>query len=306
MTVSQRTRAILVICLLTLLPITASPASRFDTPADIAQRKQQALNQRLLDACRRANRPDQAGNVERLLQQGANPDKRDARGMTALMWAVRASRPEIVDALIRYAADVDARDASGETALMKTRHEEIARLLLRAGATTTPRDRRGDTALHHAVAGGAFGRRAALVDALLRAGADAGARNNAGESVLISAVANPALECPACLSALLRHGARPNDADNRGRSPLMAAAASGGSKLFIGLLNAGAKPWSVDHDGNTALAYLARAPQRPARRMADILLAIGARDAFIHQARAEAKARGNTALASLLDSAAAP
>ena len=44
-----------------------------------------------------------------LLDEGANPNARGARGQTALMWAVAQKHPDVVKALLAGGADVHAR-----------------------------------------------------------------------------------------------------------------------------------------------------------------------------------------------------
>ena len=91
---------------------------------------------------------DVAAVKELLSTPNANPDARDARGITPLGTAVGFNRSEVVDALLAGGAAVDGTDG------------------------------KGNTALHYAAGYG----RIDLVKALLAAGADPGATNGAGQT----------------------------------------------------------------------------------------------------------------------------
>ncbi|MEO8038702.1 MAG: ankyrin repeat domain-containing protein [Betaproteobacteria bacterium] len=135
--------------------------------------------------------------IERLMQQGIDPNTRSARGnVTLLMCAVGG--PEVygnaIWALLEAGADVNARTAHGDSALMwaarsgdrgvfsRTRLNAVQQLLSR-GADVNAADADGETALLGAVAMGY----AEIVAALLSAGADPGMRNKAGETALARA-----------------------------------------------------------------------------------------------------------------------
>jgi TonB family protein len=79
-----------------------------------------------------------------------DPDARDARGYTALMFAAERDAPELVTLLIKADADLDIQNNDGETALIiavRRGRVDASRLLLMAGADVTIRDSRGRTAL---------------------------------------------------------------------------------------------------------------------------------------------------------------
>jgi len=79
-----------------------------------------------------------AAIVEKLLAAGADPNAALESGETALMAASRVGSVRAVEALLARRANVNAReDARGQTALMwavANKHPEIARLILRHGA----------------------------------------------------------------------------------------------------------------------------------------------------------------------------
>lgn len=68
------------------------------------------------------------GAALRLIQLGANPNSENDSGMTPLHWAAKepnASR--VVEALLRAGADVNRRDLYGMTALMNAAHADSVR-----------------------------------------------------------------------------------------------------------------------------------------------------------------------------------
>lgn len=57
-------------------------------------------------------------SLERLLQAGADPDPRDQRGSTALMFSVMYDMKKVTKLLLKYGADINLRSAQGETPLI--------------------------------------------------------------------------------------------------------------------------------------------------------------------------------------------
>ena len=84
-----------------------------------------------------------------LLQRGANPDTRDARGNTALMIATDLRWAEGVQTLLSRRTSVDLANSTGETPLSRAvLNNDIAtvRLLVAAGANPNRADNAGFTA----------------------------------------------------------------------------------------------------------------------------------------------------------------
>ncbi len=72
-----------------------------------------------------------------LVDRGAVAPRRDAQGLTQLMWAVVGGNPDVVEFLIERGADVNAVDNEGRSVLdhaLEMRREGIATMLREHGA----------------------------------------------------------------------------------------------------------------------------------------------------------------------------
>src|SRR5260370_1278191 len=187
--------------------------------------------------------------LERLLKQGADPNKRNDANATALMWA--ATDLEKTRLLLDHGADVNARSSDVRTPLMiaarRPGNASVVKLLLDHGANPNPNPHpaaESSPLIEAATAGDA-----ASMELLLGRGADAKA---AAEPALEMAVSMRCSKCIALLAAkdldreaysaalpniaalgdansvrlMLDHGADVNAFDPLGRTPLMYAAAS--------------------------------------------------------------------------------
>ncbi|MEV7623401.1 ankyrin repeat domain-containing protein [Actinoplanes sp. NPDC089786] len=193
--------------------------------------------------------------VEFVLGCGADPDRADRRGRTALVTATLAGRAASVRRLLEAGADPDRCDGDGRTALVAAvvRDElEIVAVLLALGARPDAATATGQTPL-------AMARSTGAVAALCRAGASVHAADPAGVSALTSAAAAGSTEA---VAELLRRGADVDRPTALGQTALHGAAgcrAEGPSGQIIDLLiAAGADPDEEDSDGHTPLMYAAR------------------------------------------------
>lgn len=219
-------------------------------------------------ACRRGDH----NLVRILLQAQADPDRRDAGGLTPFLSAVFAGgKPEILDQLSKANADVGAQDSRGVGALhfgalrgdvglmnwllrrkaspdAQTEHcttplmlaakrgnTDGVSMLLDCKANTTLADEAGCTALMHALSSG----NPEAAQKLLDSGASADAVDCAGRSALFHAVLGGNLEG---LEAVIKRGGRVNILDEEGRSPLYQACLMGEQLLVECLLDADADP----------------------------------------------------------------
>ncbi len=122
-----------------------------------------------------------AAGVTSLVNHGANPNARDAIGMTPLHYAAYRGEPAVAEALIAGGADLDVKDSMGMTPLHAAAfqgHPDMVETLLKAGAEVNAKDRAGNTPLHYAV----FVKDASTVKLLLASGADGTLVNARGAS----------------------------------------------------------------------------------------------------------------------------
>ena len=170
------------------------------------------LDQRLLDAVRRNDRP----TIERTLELGAKIQAKDDLGRSTLFLAVMdAGSLELVRWLHAKGVPVDDADVSGRTPLSFAADAgqlEIVRYLVENGAAVDKRDVQQRTPLMHA------------------AGADH----------------------PEIIAFLVDHGADVNVRDQFGDTPLIAACGKGNATTAKLLLQRGADATLKDQEGRTA------------------------------------------------------
>ena len=133
--------------------------------------------------------------VERLVQQGVDPNAIGNEGMSPLWWVFATSHNRAgMAALMRLGADPDYIPAGGRysmlSATMAGSKEQLtvrlAETLLAGGANPNRRDERGNTPLNFALFGHASLEK---VQMLVRYGADIHTVDNCGKSLLWSALA---------------------------------------------------------------------------------------------------------------------
>jgi tetratricopeptide (TPR) repeat protein len=94
-----------------------------------------------------------SGDVKRalaLLEQGANPNARDAGGRTALMYAGLGGQTRVMRRLLETGADANVQSLEGTTALMDAitfGDPQAVQLLVSSGAGVSLQNGRGETAL---------------------------------------------------------------------------------------------------------------------------------------------------------------
>lgn len=102
-----------------------------------------------------------------LLQEDANPNIADKRGMTPLLLAAQINFIEGVEALVKGGANVDVTNATGETPLIAAVHAqnyELMEVLLRSGANPDRTDNSGRSARDYASERGAGTRTMAVIE----------------------------------------------------------------------------------------------------------------------------------------------
>jgi ankyrin repeat protein len=162
-----------------------------------------------------------AALVRMLLEAGALPNLKLAKGRTALTAAASAGANEVCDALLDAGAAVNHATEDGWTALM------------------------GATEKGHVE----------VVDRLLAAGADVNHLSDTGVSALFLAALNGQ---DVAVSRLLWAGATPDNAGVDGFTPLAAAAENGHYDIVDLLIAAGADVNCIFRDGGSALLLAAR------------------------------------------------
>lgn len=209
----------------------------------------------------------EAGYLDRaqfLLQHGAKvPDRSafltQARNQ-ALRRAIGRSSTEEAKALLDEGGDPNFRDATGRTLLMIAADNEYTaekvKLLLDRGARVNAQGPGGLTALM--VAADRY--EAETVAALTGHGADPNAADSSGDSVLMHAAASKQSwkeERQPLIHLLIEKGADVNKKDSREVTALMLMAAAGNPAIEL-LLHNRANVSARDAEGNTALLYGAR------------------------------------------------
>jgi ankyrin repeat protein len=220
-----------------------------------------------------------------LIDRGADVNRQNAFGSTALMWSV--SDPAKVRVLLDHGAQVNTVARSGRTALIiaafTNPSAEVVRLLLAKGAKVDVMDLRHVTPLNAAT----FGNDTATVRLLLDAGADihtpdtfigltplmnaAGNRNVEAVKLLITKSANVNVVSkteglPKIQTGTVEFG---------GWTPLLMASAFGPSEAVKLLLDAGARIDAQDYRGFTPL-MLAVGTDRYDRKTVNMLVDHGA------------------------------
>lgn len=211
------------------------------------------------------------GEVRRLLEEGADPDRVGWIEHPPLHIAVRKNLPTVVTMLLQAGADPNLENDSGKAPLhvaVRAGAASVVRALLEVGADPYRGDSHGSSPLHHAVSEGS----AEAAEILLEVGADPNRRNirslidseNIADQMIRSE--DDMGQTPLHLAAtagsvpiakmLLRSGANPN---SRGeydqRSPLHGAAVRGNRGMVETLLTAPypADPSQANENGEVPL-----------------------------------------------------
>lgn len=287
------------------------PISATDRPNPI-EPTQRASTQPTSELVVAAQQGNTARVKELLAVPGVNVNETDpGTGRTALHWAARENRTEIIEMLIAAKADPNSTDRTGKgplTLAAETGSIDAEKLLLAKGASVTNRDSIGGTALIWACGLGT----ADSVRVLLDGGADASITDVNGltpliwaagigkpESVAILLERNPnlALEVKdgvtgdTALMRAVRSGkiesvrmlinrkADVNTVNKQGYTPVQLAAMSGTAEKVKLLIEAKADLSAKDATGRTALDLAQRRTDAAGRAIYDLLKANGASSA---------------------------
>ena len=124
-----------------------------------------------------------------LIDAGADVNRNDCKGNTALLISSQQDRSDIVKLLINSGADVNIPDKTGKTALMMASeqgNDNMIVVLLKSGADVNTVDSDDATALSIAISTD----RRRCIEVLVDAGASVNIRNDRGETPLMFAARN--------------------------------------------------------------------------------------------------------------------
>ncbi len=186
-----------------------------------------------------------------LIKDGANLEKKDTLGYTALIRASQRGHVEVVKALLDAGAKVNEKNNEGYTALIwasKNGHVEVVEALLDAGEKVNEKTLICQTALILASQHG----HVEVVEALLDAGAKVDEINNYGYTALILASERGHVEV---VKTLLDAGAKVNEKTLICQTALILASQHGHVEVVEVLLDAGAKVDETNNHGKTAIDY---------------------------------------------------
>ena len=163
--------------------------------------------------------------VRSLLEQGANAQEADNKGVTILMAAVHSQNLDLIDLVVQRGVNVDQGDTIiGKTALIMAIDDislDVMECLIRNGANVNQAQTNGQTALMAAarINMGPYMERSRrqMVDILIRAGVEIDQADNHGSTALIEAVRSRNLYM---VQRLIEAGADVAHTMNNGRSAL--------------------------------------------------------------------------------------
>ena len=218
---------------------------------------------------------DDADEISRLIEAGADVNARDEWSITPLHYAARRGNPEIAArALIEAGANVDAVSRRGNSPLhwaaWWNTNPEMAARLIKADANLEARNKLGETPLHVA----AQAAKPAVITLLIETGADLEARNKDGHTPLVLARQRGDDEVTSALAAAeLHHAARRgntariaelvgggtdvNTRNKLGETPLHVALEADRPEVVSRLIEFGADVNARDEHGHSPLHYAA-------------------------------------------------
>ncbi|KAJ5921449.1 hypothetical protein N7466_009775 [Penicillium verhagenii] len=187
--------------------------------------------------------------IKKALSKGANVNKKDLDGLTALAIASSCGYQQVVSMLLEHKAKTEIKGKNSETALFlaaQKDHEGIVKLLLLNGANPDGPNVQGKTALSQAVTNGNL----SIARLLLEKGATPGILCANGDTAITSAVVNDHIEIT---QLLLNHGVPADQIGLSTRTPLFKAVMNGNVRMVRLLMDHGANPNFLDKKGWSAI-----------------------------------------------------
>jgi ankyrin repeat protein len=182
--------------------------------------------------------------AKQFLDKGADVNAVDGLGSTALMYAARKERVDVVELLLERGAD-PTKKVQGQTAYDRGLSRALGDLLLKKGIDILPK---GSSGL--VLVSACSDCRIDVVKRLLASGIDVNEANSRGLTPLMAASAEG---CVNVAKALVGNGADLSQRDNKGRTALTHAVLSGALPVIKLLLSNGVDVNQRNPDGGTAL-----------------------------------------------------
>ncbi|CUI15098.1 ankyrin repeat protein, putative, partial [Bodo saltans] len=197
--------------------------------------------------------------IEALINCGADVNKCDSVGVTAMHAAALNNDVKVFDALVSFGADIDARDPIGATAMHAAAtlgHVHFVNAAIKArlkhGLSVDPKDSIKSTPLFIA----AFCGHLEVVESLINSHADVFAATGDGSTALHAAAHENHI---AVVKALSKHRCNADPKNNNGSTPLHVAASRGNVEIIEILIDCGADATAFGERGLTALHLAAQA-----------------------------------------------
>ena len=222
--------------------------------------------------------------IRQLLDAGADPNEKDAQGISAWMWAINFHENDALTLLLDKIPAIPGTDVAGRRRLAMAaslNNLVAARALLSKGVPVDSPAIDGATPLLIAAASGYTD----LMRVFLAAGARPDGQDQHGDTPLMAAARIGSIDA---VRLLLEADADPNTGDGGGRNALHWAARSGRVDMVRVLLDAGATIDVVDKTGMTPMAY---AREKEHAAVAGVLQTNGAREPAATTTRATLRPR---------------
>ncbi len=187
--------------------------------------------------------------IKRLVESGADVNRKDKDGVVPLIWAARQGHANAITVLIKAGANVNQRKNDSGFPLYSAAfagHVSAITALIEAGADVNQAVKDGATPLHTA----AWHGYAKAIVALAEAGADV---NRAGKDGLTPLHSATEAGHAKAIAVLAEAGADVNQTNEYGYTPLHWAAGEGHAKVITALVKVGAYLDATADDGRTPL-----------------------------------------------------
>jgi ankyrin repeat protein/L-ascorbate metabolism protein UlaG (beta-lactamase superfamily) len=233
-----------------------------------------------------------------LVQQGADINAKDRRGLSPVWFTVSGQQPKMLQKLIALKADLNIKNTEGDNMLMRAitaRDPEIVQILLDQGFDPMFRNPYGLTPVSHAAGMNSVD----IIKLLVARGADLKSSGSEQISVFQRATVARGAET---LHYLMDQGFDPNEKDSRGRTPLTMALDFGNMDGARALVLRGADVNAANGDG---IYPIQMAVKKGASEMVNLLISKKADVNMVDPKTGksllhEAAIRGNSATANKL------